>query len=219
MDGKKKRSYSQLLKKAKECKKIDELEQQIPSSKFSSVADVKNYIQERCLVEQKLNAFYKRKMWRRQKWKMKQNRNRWRDNLVNEIKEKFDEPGKQIVLAWGTGTQYSYKLPIKGSPPGPQKALRDYVAKFVPVILTSEYRTTVTCSACGNVETKSFVDEDGKKVHGLRCCDNNSENEDHPRFLSRDYNAAVNIRRRCLDRNITSSLPLLPLQRTVDINA
>jgi transposase len=197
---------------SKEKKRISDLENRMPPRKFASLNAIKAYIEERAKVEDVLRKFYNRPFWRRRRWWQKQRRQQWRDDLVSALKKKFEHPGKQLVLAWGMGTAYAWKINIKGSPPGPQKALRDYVGKFIPVIATNEYKTTVICSRCGE-DTTSIIgkrregDESTrkKKVHGLRCCDNSENGERH--LLSRDYNAAINIRQRCLARVGQSQRP------------
>ena len=195
------------MKKKKEENNIHELENQIKQShNFTSLDEFKQYLKDRGKVEDKLTTFYNRPCWRKKKWKCAKKDQRWRQEVVNELKEKFNEEGKQLVIAWGAWTE---RCPIKGSPPGPQVSLRRFVSKQIPVVCTSEYLTTKTCSHCGEL-TKGYpmINKEGnvKEVHGLRYCSQNSKiNGNRVHFLSRDYNAAVNIRRMCLKKCSTSS--------------
>jgi transposase len=112
------------------------------------------------------------------------------------MKETF---GDKLVIGWGMGTQNSYHLPIAGSPPSPQRKLRDFLAHFFPIVGINEYMTTQTCCHCRN-KTEAFVGNDGKGVHGLRVCRNGKANERIVGYLHRDINAAVNIRHRLLQQ-------------------
>jgi len=110
------------------------------------------------------------------------------------------EKTKKLVLAWGTGTDSSWKLPIKGHVRGPQQGLRKFVAKFLPVLEIQERDTTKCCGFCG-LEMKK-VSANGKLQQGVRRCINTTVAHpasvaDWPHtFISRDYSAAVNIGKR-----------------------
>jgi hypothetical protein len=196
------RRYNDLLRADKlRHPEIAELERRLPSTKFTTLDDVEEYLRIRGEVAPKLYKFYNRSYWHRLQWRMHQRRDKWQHGLVNKLKSTFG--GNDLVIAWGMGTQNSYHLPIRGSPPSPQRKLRDFLAHFFPVVCVGEYMTTKTCCHCLN-ETEAFVDKDGKAVHGLRVCRNGEKSkptEPVPRifgYLHRDINAAINIRARFL---------------------
>ena len=200
------KQYRQWLQGSK-TQKLCDAEQTIPSRKFGVLSDVLNYIRKRSQVEDRLRKFYNRVFWKHQKWKRKRKKQEWQQEVVATLTKEFKKEGKETVIAWGNGTQNSHNLAIKGYDRSPQKSLRNFVAKFLPVVVTSEYNTTKDCShsECMKLnpvmktEPVTMKDREGKDkvVQEIRYCANSSTGHSG-HFVSRDYNAAVNIRKRLL---------------------
>lgn len=126
------------------------------------------------------------------------------DRLRKVLLDKLGEKGsmqtkktfeRNVVIAYGSwGEDYSGGL--KGSPSTPNKHLLKIIQScFEHVVIVNERYTSQTCHHCGfkALPVNVFINDNKtpEKRRGLLRC----TNEDCRRFLSRDNNAAINIKK------------------------
>lgn len=149
-----------------------------------------HYLAEKKKIHSILSGFYDNIFYRQQRmWSFRKQQSS-EDRLVSSIKQKF---GAGCVLAYG---DWSTPLQTPGMASTPHCRLRDKLRKHFTVIDVPETNTSKTCCKCDSLLTAEKREKDGKKkeIRGLRRC----TNVECGVRISRDYNAAINIRRNLL---------------------
>jgi hypothetical protein len=103
-----------------------------------------------------------------------------KEKTLAKIANKLLGNNRKKIAVFGNAV---FNSTMKGLPPAPVKAVRDYVARFGRVILVDEYLTSKMCS-CGCKE--QMVRH--AKIHGIFHCKNGCR-----KTWNRDVNASINI--------------------------
>lgn len=175
------------------------LSRQNPKAPF--ILGFSNYLQTRFSHQQVLYAFYDHPVYPTLRFKSFQGRQKSERRLVNDIQRVFGSR-ESIILALG---DWSESTQMKGCVPSPVVGIKNALSKHFTICVVSEYNTTKTCSKCGGrmaedllrkrCRTNSRTGEVNLiENRALRRCQNVACGV---RF-SRDYNAAINIRRQAL---------------------
>lgn len=165
---------------------------------------------------------------RKQRWRRFSREQKSLTDFVGRIRGMQKDKNIPVVLAYGSWSNVAGRPGAacnKGVPPCIGVGLRRKLSKHFLILVTPEHNTSKTCSLCGGVckeceeadvqfrtrlLAKADTDEKRRRaeratVRGLRRC----QNECCSAFLNRDYNAAVNIQRRC--KQLLSDEPVAPL--------
>ena len=160
----------------------------------------KAYVQEKLLVNSRIAAFYRQRIFRKLKLNTFYNTRKSEQRMIERFKEIFGSP-EQVVIGigdWEQKKHRKFKEPIKGK--GFRTTLRKGGFK---VYLVDEFRTSCQCSHCQEEAAKCEkfrvrLDPNTKKddsdrhlrlVHGLLAC------KTCGRVWNRDVNSAINIAR------------------------
>ena len=138
-------------------------------------------------------------------------------SFVRRIHSLQRSPDNPLILAYGSWANVAGRPGAacnRGHPPCIGKGLRATLAKSFLVVCTPESHTSKTCSFClsecgpcaevdeahrermvaeANGDVEKIRRAQRFSVRGVRRCCNN----DCAAYLNRDYNAAINIQRRC----------------------
>lgn len=158
----------------------------ILDSKSSSVSLFLEWLKTKERVHTTLSGFYRNIFFRQQRMWSRRKRQRSEDSLLHQVVNKF---GKDCVLAWG---DWGASLQTPGMPSTPNCRLRRKLSHHLLVVDVPEANTSKLCCKCGsNLKgEKKMQGGKEKEIRGLRRCIN-----DKCRVrISRDYNAAINIR-------------------------
>ena len=157
------------------------------------------------------------KKLRRLKFQIWRRRTSFMDKFVNSFGSTF---GKDVVIVHGDAAEKKggFGRVKGGGVKGPVKELRKRLAKRYPVIVASEYRTSMLCHYCGQevahptrrhdvLKTKSdkskkLLYKAGSTMYGVSYCHNRS----HHHMQGRDRMAAFNIGARFLARQLELDL-------------
>lgn len=179
---------SKILLKEKTKYKIIEKETKLSeqNSKTINYDKFKQYITDKNKLNNELQEFYIRDLWRKMKWRNFVYSRKSEDIFLNKIKDTF---GNNIVIAygdWSRSSQMKHFMPTKN------KGLRKIINKKYNTISINEYNTSKNCCVCYN--KLEYMKHDGKKTFRHLCCLKclSSENK-KTAFKTRDANSAINI--------------------------
>jgi transposase len=169
------------------------------NSRASSSEGFQKYIAARSSVEDKLYQHYSDLQFRVHRWWTYRGRKRSEAKLVRNIQEKF---GKDAILAYGS---WNHPFQMHGLVPSPTSGMRRLLNRNFQTFDVPEHYTTKVCSKClcGKMvpvlkrPSKRWLRKGEKRmvdVRGLRRCNNG----DCAVWMNRDYNAAINIRKKLL---------------------
>jgi hypothetical protein len=176
-------------------------------SKTMNPDKFKEYLKHKNKLDAQLCKFYGRKVFRKMRFRSYSYGNRSMDKFVHNIKTTF---GENIVIAygdWKRSTQMKHFVPTKGI------GLLRRIAKRFETVLVDEFRTSKLCCICSNVLSN-------KEYRCLLCKECRSESgrseSGHIKFLTRDLNSAMNIRRLAIEWINAKERPL-PFRRDVKL--
>ncbi len=162
-----------------------------------SVQEFRNYLGQKLPLFYTLKPFYNDYLLRKLRWNSYINRQRSEDKMINQIRKKFGDPDRTILVIgdWDQkGHNMAGKEPTKG------KAIRKTLRKGgYEVTLMHEKKSSCTCHNCHG-ENKKFMYRESHKpknygqivqVHGLLRC--SSENGCGS-LWNRDVCGSLNIR-------------------------
>lgn len=185
-------------------------------SRSASVETQYNYFKQRRLFLQEAIDYYSDPWHRKRHWERHIRSQKSLTDFVRRIQSLQRQDGVPIALAYGSwgGVAGRPGAPCnKGIAPCIGRGLRHKLSRHFLILTTPEQYTSKTCSLCGSEcgpcdEVDAYHRErrlttatseleirraSRFSVRGLRhCC-----NDDCAAHLNRDYNAAVNIHRRC----------------------
>jgi hypothetical protein len=206
---KKTKEYLENEQKVKKAKKVDgrliaewEAVLSAHNHKTVSFTSFKEYVRAKLLVSSKVEPFYAKHLFRKQRLYAYFNGRRSEKRMVDNFAAKFGPP-EEVVIGfgnWNEGHTRKFMEPTKC------KGLREaFRRRGYDVVLVDEFRTSVQCAFCkkedGRCETflrrkhpKAHTADSEREcrarlVHGLLRCQSCS------RLWNRDVNAAINITR------------------------
>ena len=165
------------------------------NSKTVNYDKFKTYLIEKNKLNAKLQDFYHRELFRKLKWRRFVYTQKSEDTFLNKIEHTF---GKDIRIAygdWSRSTQMKHFIPTKGV------GLRTLIEKRFETVSINEYKTSKLCCNCHKELSKI-------KFRCLVCKECESYESEHPIFLTRDLNAAINIRNLALQWIANQTRPL-----------
>lgn len=158
------------------------------------ISQTKEFYEQLCLRNMRLRGFiYGRKSM---------------DNFLDRIEGAY---GKDVVLGWGNWSRSSQ---MKGCMSTPGKGLRKIVSKRFTTYLVDEYKTSKICNWCDKELNNKSVG--GNKIYRCLVCEgclSQESKKEIRRFINRDINGGLNIRR-CLKEWVTDRSRPSSLQRT-----
>lgn len=138
MKGIKRLEYQNLLSDYKKSLRIDTMENELSSynSKSCNFEKFKNFIKKKNELLGDLIHRYKDEKFRRYKWYAYINKKRTEDNLINEIKKKFNDTKIIVFGDWGIGKQ------MKNFISTPNLGLKRKLNEHFKVYSIDEFRTS-----------------------------------------------------------------------------
>lgn len=183
----------------------DELEQLSEvSTKGCEVETHNKFMKVFLEVREVINDEYFKKRWRRQRLRLYGGKKRTMDNFYNKIKN--DDPSRETIIAYGAakfapGGKNEISVPT-------ERAFKEATKHFT-VVPVDEFRTTKVYNVTDVILESVKSQKTGSTVRGLLW-----NRSPMGKFLDRDLNAALNIRR-CITTptrpaSLTRSTPNLP---------
>ena len=169
------------------------------SSRTSTTANFEHYLRTRLQVAPQLNAFYKRTIFRRDRYRGHVGRQAATDRFISTIRNTFGPVDALMYGNWGARPN------IKHQPPSPGVGLRRRIAQHFRTFLVDERYTSSVCPCCGNrgLEHPRQRDVFNHKTgnleqraihHLLKCANGDCQSP----WWHRDVLAALNIHRKGL---------------------
>lgn len=159
------------------------------SAKSCMRSAYENYLRTRAAVSTELSAFFKRPLFRAQRYDAYVGRRASMDRFVSRIKAAFGAVTAILYGDWG-------RMPnLKHQPPSPGVGLRRSLCSHFQVFLVHEAYTSSVCPRCQSQNlTKPRLDgtRDAAEVHHLLKCSNRRCS---CRWWNRDVLGALNILR------------------------
>lgn len=155
------------------------------SAKSCMSATYENYLRTRAAVSSELTAFFRRPLFRVQRFDAYVGRRASVDRFVSRIKTAFGAVTAILYGDWGR------KPNLKHQPPSPGVGLRRSLCSNFQVYLVHEAYTSSVCPRCQSHNlTKPRLDRDAAEVHHLLKCSNPRCS---CRWWNRDVLGALNI--------------------------
>lgn len=207
-------------------KKLQELANTRSSSSY--LKHLQKYFEGRRSFLPDALAHFEEELLRQQRWRRFSREQKSITDFVARIRGMQRDQNIPVVLSYGSWSNIAGRSGAacnKGIPPCIGVGLRRKLSQHFLILVTPEYNTSKTCSLCGSscrecaevdvqfrtrLLAKADTDEKRRRaeratVRGLRRC----QNECCSAYLNRDYNAAINIQRRC--KIILGDEPVAPL--------
>lgn len=191
------------------------------NSRSSTLSTLSRYFQKRREMLPDALKYYESNWLRLRSWKRFRLTQKSLTDFTSRIRSLQRDKSIPIAIAYGSWANIAGKPGAhcnKGAPPCIGKGLRSKLSKHFCIVVTPEQYTSKTCSLCCSVcdscrdvdawhrermleslKEKGCNDSNCIRkamrfsVRGLRRCQNNA----CAAYLNRDYNASVNIQRRC----------------------
>ena len=129
------------MSKIKRGNKINEIEEEIKEYTLKTCEKNKfiENIKKRIQREEEMRKTYEMLIFRKMKYREYIGRLRTETNLVNNIKKKYKEKGKEIVLIYG---DWSRKSQMKGCISMPNIGLKRMLGRYFKILNIDEFRTS-----------------------------------------------------------------------------
>ena len=151
-------------------------------------------------AKNKLNAdlwnFYGKVVHRKMKWRHFVYTQRSEDRFLGRMRDLYGEDALVAYGDWNRTTQMRHFVPTKGV------GMRRLISRHFDTVLINEFRTSKLCCNCEKELSYVKIEQEGSKKKLFRClvCEECERYESKKRvFLTRDLNAALNIRRLAWD--------------------
>ena len=161
------------------------------STKGTSVAEHERFLATNLAAFDPLWHEYMKPRWARQRLRLYGGKHRAFAAFLNRVEEeaRIEGGGKPVAVAYGAA---KFAPSARGEVAVPTtRAFRECAARFETVVLVDEFRTTKVCATDGSVLKAVRSRATGAAVRGLLWYDSTISNK----FVDRDLNAALNIRR------------------------
>lgn len=134
------------------------------SSKSCVLLHYSHYLRTRNTVAGDLSTFYRRTVFRGDRFDAWVGRRASEDRLASRIKNTFGEEATILYGDWGRSPN------LKHQPPSPGIGLRRRLCSYFKVYLVHEAYTSSVCPTCNNGVIKPRRDANGNDVHHLLKC-------------------------------------------------
>ena len=182
-----------ILLTEKKKKRIHEVEATLSecNSKSVDMKRFKDYLLQKNKINTKLRPFYRWDLHRKMKWRQFVYGQKSEDRFLNRMASTF---GSDAVIAygdWSRSSQMRHFVPTKGV------GMRKLIARRFCTVSVDEFRTSKLCYKCSGQLQELRVDQQ-KVYRCLICPECESSKSKQRTFVTRDLNAALNIRQLAL---------------------
>ena len=175
------------------------------SSKGMSLASHYEYLEEYLTHRKAFYAEYSKRRWARQRMRLYSGKMSCMTSFLSDVR-------RSCAASFGKDTRLIVAYGAAGFPPGgkgersvPKKWALQMFRKRFETYLVDEFRSSrVNCK--DDALLKGVLIEPGEKVRGLLWCDSTISGSG--KFVDRDLNAAINIRRSFIQERLTGARPV-----------